>query len=101
MPKELDINDIGIYRAPNEYQYLNYNDRPKGVITDTIVIHYTVGNFRSSYLTLTAPRGVSAHYLIDRDGRIDNLVPEEKRAWHAGVSHWHKDNVNDFSIGIR
>ena len=100
MRKELDINQIGLYRAPNEYQYLNYNDRLEGVITDTIVIHYTVGDFRSSYLTLTAPRGVSAHYLIDRDGRIDNLVPDDKRAWHAGKSYWHEDNVNDFSIGI-
>lgn len=48
---------------------------------------------------------VSAHYLIDRSGKICRLVEEKKRAWHAGVSRlpYHTDrrrNVNDFSIGI-
>ena len=41
MEKKLDPKKIGIYRAPEEYQYLNYNDRPNGTIIDTIVIHYT------------------------------------------------------------
>jgi N-acetyl-anhydromuramyl-L-alanine amidase AmpD len=44
---------------------------------------------------------VSAHYLIDRDGTIYQLVAESQKAWHAGVSHWlGRDSVNDFSIGI-
>jgi N-acetylmuramoyl-L-alanine amidase len=44
---------------------------------------------------------VSAHYLISKDGLIYNLVAEEKRAWHAGISCW-KDrvNLNHPSIGI-
>ena len=46
-------------------------------------------------------RKVSAHYLIDYDGSIYRLVPDEKRAWHAGLSTWQGiDNVNDYSIGI-
>lgn len=92
---------MGIYRAPEEYKYLNYGERPIGAVIDTIVIHYTVADFHTSYALLTADRGVSAHYLIREDGRIDNLVSEHHKAWHAGVSSWHgRESVNDFSIGI-
>jgi len=48
--------------------------------------------------------GVSSHYVIDRSGKIYLLVPEDKKAWHAGVSRMpapdSRKNVNDFSIGI-
>ena len=48
--------------------------------------------------------GVSAHYLIDRDGVIRQLVPEELVAYHAGESRMpspdSRTNVNSFSIGI-
>jgi N-acetylmuramoyl-L-alanine amidase len=44
---------------------------------------------------------VSAHYLIDENGATYRLVPDEMRAWHAGVSAWAgARNINDRSIGI-
>lgn len=44
---------------------------------------------------------VSAHYLIDEDGSVSALVPEDRRAWHAGVSAWQGvAGLNDRSIGI-
>ncbi len=44
---------------------------------------------------------VSAHFLIRRDGEIVQFVSADKRAWHAGVSHFEgMDGCNDFSIGI-
>jgi AmpD protein len=44
---------------------------------------------------------VSSHYLIRRDGSLVQYVPEEKRAWHAGVSSWKgRSRCNDFSIGV-
>lgn len=47
---------------------------------------------------------VSAHYLIDRNGTIWKLVPEERRAWHIGVSQMpepdSRTGVNAFSIGV-
>ncbi|PCI33628.1 MAG: N-acetylmuramoyl-L-alanine amidase [Alphaproteobacteria bacterium] len=44
---------------------------------------------------------VSAHYLIEEDGRVYSLVPEDKRAWHAGVAAWEGDrDINSLSIGI-
>jgi len=91
------------YKAPDKLE--NFSDRPNDVKVDTIVIHYTVSDLRSSYYTFIEPignrNGVSIHYLIDRDGTVMNLVPHEKMAWHAGLSSWGgKDKVNDFSIGI-
>ncbi|MEO5339921.1 MAG: 1,6-anhydro-N-acetylmuramyl-L-alanine amidase AmpD [Magnetococcus sp. MYC-9] len=44
---------------------------------------------------------VSAHFLIDRLGRVTQYVPVAERAWHAGVSLWQgRPRCNDFSIGI-
>ncbi len=44
---------------------------------------------------------VSAHYVVDEAGQIYSLVPEEHRAWHAGVASWGGDgDVNARSIGI-
>ncbi|RBW47453.1 1,6-anhydro-N-acetylmuramyl-L-alanine amidase AmpD [Psychromonas sp. B3M02] len=44
---------------------------------------------------------VSAHCVIRRDGKVEQYVPFDKRAWHAGVSSFDGvDGCNDFSIGI-
>jgi AmpD protein len=44
---------------------------------------------------------VSSHFVIRRDGSLMQFVSCEKRAWHAGVSHYRgRDNCNDDSIGI-
>ncbi|KAG1702965.1 N-acetylmuramoyl-L-alanine amidase AmiD [Nymphon striatum] len=45
--------------------------------------------------------GVSCHYFVHEDGRIVQLVPESKRAWHAGKSCWQDEvDTNSRSIGI-
>lgn len=44
---------------------------------------------------------VSAHYLISETGEVLALVPEEKRAWHAGAGQWRgMDDINSRSIGV-
>lgn len=80
----------------------NYNQR-----IFYLVLHYTALNFEDSLKVLTDPvKQVSAHYLvpetnIDGQRKIFELVPEEKRAWHAGISTWGKrTGLNDTSIGI-
>jgi N-acetylmuramoyl-L-alanine amidase len=68
-----------------------------------VVLHYTADESAAVSLhTLTSPAArVSAHYLVERDGTIDQLVDERLRAWHAGESRWGPiDDVNSASIGI-
>ena len=44
---------------------------------------------------------VSAHFLIRRDGSLQQFVSANDRAWHAGLSSWRgRDRCNDFSIGV-
>ena len=67
--------------------------------------HYTVvGTLHGSRAALSNPGSdhrVSAHYLVDRDGRIEQLVPDHLRAWHAGDGRWGDfRDLNDVSIGI-
>lgn len=81
----------------------NWNERPGGTCIDTVVIHYTgMQSGEAALRRLCDPKAeVSAHYLIEEDGRLFQLVDEEKRAWHAGVSSWRgQDNINHNSIGI-
>lgn len=79
----------------------NFNDRALPV--SMLVIHYTEMESADAALDrLTDPEaGVSAHYLISEAGEVTQLVDNDKRAWHAGVSFWRgiKD-VNSASIGI-
>ena len=68
-----------------------------------LVIHFTAEDFDSSLKTLTEGRAqVSSHYLVGADPpTIYRLVPENKRAWHAGVSSWRRfTQLNASSIGI-
>jgi N-acetylmuramoyl-L-alanine amidase len=68
-----------------------------------VVIHYTgAGSAADALRTLTSPAGqVSAHYLVQRDGSIVQLVDERARAWHAGESRWGPIlDLNSASIGI-
>lgn len=44
---------------------------------------------------------VSAHFFIERSGRLRQYVDCDRRAWHAGASHWRgRDGCNDDSIGV-
>ena len=68
-----------------------------------IIIHYTgMQSERESIKRLINPRSkVSCHYLVNRKGKIFNLVKDQNVAWHAGKSIWKKyKNLNKNSIGI-
>jgi N-acetylmuramoyl-L-alanine amidase len=70
---------------------------------DMVVLHYTGMRTGAEALErLCDPESkVSAHYLIEEDGRVFQLAPEERRAWHAGVSFWKGErDINAVSIGI-
>jgi N-acetylmuramoyl-L-alanine amidase len=73
-------------------------DRP-----DMLILHYTgMCDPQAAVDLLCDPASkLSAHYVVHEDGRIIQLVPEARRAWHAGVSSWEgKTDINSRSIGI-
>lgn len=116
-PKTSIINGAKYIYSPN------YDQRPKGVEVDLLVIHgisLPPGNFNKksigyitdlftnnldpnqhSYFKEIYQLRVSCHCLIARNGKLIQYVPFKYRAWHAGVSNFNeRDNCNDFSIGI-
>jgi N-acetylmuramoyl-L-alanine amidase len=79
-------------------------DERDGRAPDLLLLHYTGMQSTAAALARLreeeAPR-VSSHYLVDEAGGIVQLVPEARRAWHAGISHWAGEtNINACSIGI-
>jgi N-acetyl-anhydromuramoyl-L-alanine amidase len=99
----------------------NYEARPAGAVPTLIVVHNislppgefggdAIGELFQNRLDCSAHpyydahlRGmrVSAHFLIRRDGSLEQFVSCDRRAWHAGVSNfWGRERCNDFSIGI-
>ena len=79
----------------------NFNERT--VPPDMLVLHYTGMTSGPEALARLCDEQskVSSHYLVEEDGRVFRLVPEERRAWHAGVSFWKgESDINGRSIGI-
>lgn len=80
-----------------------------------LIVHATAGASdegdvqwcRTSQAELDAKHGkgkysaVSYHYIVGRKGTVYQLVQDERRAWHAGISTWNgRANCNDYSIGV-
>jgi N-acetylmuramoyl-L-alanine amidase len=81
----------------------NQDDRPDGAPVDMLILHYTGMRSGAAALDrLCDPAAkVSAHYVVEEDGQVFRLVPEARRAWHAGISHWRgASGLNARSIGI-
>ena len=94
---EMQISELVHAVAPSP----NCNDRQLPITM--AVIHYTeMKPMETALDRLTDPHAsVSAHYLISEEGVVTQLVPEAKRAWHAGKSYWRgTKDVNSASVGI-
>ena len=92
------MSQLNIY---NKFKSENYDLRKFDI--SLIIIHFTETKTFNDALNLltSSDRKVSAHYLIDKNGDIFNLVDLDKRAWHAGESMWgNYDDINSRSIGI-
>jgi N-acetylmuramoyl-L-alanine amidase len=81
----------------------NHDARPAGIPIDILLLHYT--GMRSAAEAIDRLRDpaarVSSHYVVEQDGLIWQLVPEDRRAWHAGISHWRgHTGLNDRTVGI-
>jgi N-acetylmuramoyl-L-alanine amidase len=78
------------------------HDERKGAI-DILLLHYTgMPSAEAACARLCDPVAkVSSHYLVYEDGDVDQLVPESRRAWHAGLASWHGAiDINARAIGI-
>lgn len=81
----------------------NQDARPHGQAVDILLLHYTgMESGAAALARLCEPAAkVSAHYLVEEDGRIFRLVPEDRCAWHAGVAEWQgAGDINARSVGI-
>ena len=106
----------GIHLCPSAH----FNARPDGADISLLVIHNislppgqfgtgcvhkffsgTLDGKAHPYFAEIADLRVSAHFLIERDGRVTQFVSCLERAWHAGQSCFEgRDNCNDYSLGI-
>ncbi len=97
-----NIVNKGEYYINDQFTASGQNERIR-----FLIFHYTASDYTESLEQLTKGQ-VSAHYLLPQYPQTKNkkpiilqLVPEKKRAWHAGVSYWQgRNNINDTSIGI-
>ena len=68
-----------------------------------IIIHYTgmQSEIESIKRLKSKKHKVSCHYLINRKGKVIQMVKDLNVAWHAGKSKWKSfNNLNKYSIGI-
>src|SRR5512138_3120333 len=91
--------DLAIIEQPSP----NHDARPPGQAIDLLLLHYTgmqTGDAALERLCDPAAK-VSAHYLVEEDGRIFQLVSESRCAWHAGAACWQgATDVNARSLGV-
>ena len=81
----------------------NHGERRGGQRPELIVLHYTgMATCAEARARLCDPATeVSAHWLISEQGDAEALVPEARRAWHAGAGEWRgRGDVNSRSVGI-
>ncbi len=81
----------------------NHGPRRDGRQPDMLLLHYTgMASAATALARLCDPLAeVSAHYLVLETGRVLQLIPEARRAWHAGAGAWGPDrDINACSIGI-
>ncbi|WP_341757021.1 MULTISPECIES: N-acetylmuramoyl-L-alanine amidase [unclassified Candidatus Tisiphia] len=86
----------------------NYGDRENKKVSMVIVHHTAISTLKDTKELLNKI-GLSAHFIVDRDGSITLTVPLEKKAYHAGISYAkikigeqfeELTALNDYSIGI-
>lgn len=81
----------------------NHGERVRTGAPLLLVLHYTgMPDGDQALARLSDPASqVSCHYLACEDGRVVQMVPEDRRAWHAGQSSWEGvSDINSHSIGI-
>lgn len=81
----------------------NQGPRPAGITPRCIVLHADAASAAASSIAwiMNPTSQVSYHAILERNGDVTQLVPDERRAWHAGKSSWAGlANCNDYAIGV-
>lgn len=94
-PRPLDPGEVIWTPSPN------FDERKLPVTM--LIMHYTGMETGAAAIDwLANPEAkVSAHYVVNEDGQIVQMVAEKHRAWHAGRSYWREvEDVNSASVGI-
>jgi N-acetylmuramoyl-L-alanine amidase len=81
----------------------NFGERRGYARPDSVILHYTgMPTAEGALALLRDPASqVSAHYFVGESGEVAQLVAEDKRAWHAGLSFWRgESDLNSASIGV-
>src|SRR5215212_7915344 len=87
-------DDVSLHMSPNQ---------SAGIQPLYLIMHYTAGPTLDGAVSWLAQSEAqaSAHLVIGRDGKVVQMVPFNKRAWHAGKSSWgNLDGMNQYSLGI-
>jgi len=87
--------------AKNYVASPNHDTRESRI--DILLLHYTGMQTADEALARLKDREakVSCHYFVDEDGRVTQMVPEARRAWHGGAGSWKGAvDINARSIGI-
>lgn len=100
----LEKTSGGQYDVDNTAYIANKNeDLFKEGFPDSLIIHYTAGRSGESSARYLAKDDVkaSAHLVVDQSGKVFQVVPFNKKSWHAGDSIYNgRRYYNHFSIGI-
>lgn len=98
---------FGFLKKSKVWRSPNFNERKSlgggAVRPSMIILHYTgMKTAEAALERLCDPASeVSAHYVIEENGRVHHLVDDNNRAWHAGKSYWEGlSDINSISIGI-
>lgn len=104
-PHPMDTSDVVIHPSEGQRHDLpwvgtvNFNMRKPNFV----IIHHTAqDSIQQTLRTFTLTRTqVSAHYVIDKEGKVYHMLNDYLRAWHAGVGRWGAvTDLNSVSIGI-
>lgn len=82
-------------------KWIETKNRGRAITPSALVIHYTAGGSTDGAVQTFLNAGVSAHFVIGRNGELIQMVDTDVAAWHAGVSIWNgRRELNQWSIGI-
>jgi AmpD protein len=102
--KEEVVEKIKEKRIVPEYkETTNLSPNSSGTLKpEGIVIHHSGGSWGGLVPWITNPKSkASYHVVVNIDGNRVIVVPDNKRAWHAGISEFKgKSNCNNFLLGI-